>query len=98
MNAVEIEEAISELAEQEFDAQAFPYAFLEAFGNKATTIQRLKSGATNKSDLDGVLDQQYPYQGLSARRGDPDTDRAQGKPGDGTGKSEVRAGHRWRGF
>ncbi|WP_273183964.1 class I SAM-dependent DNA methyltransferase [Hyphomonas adhaerens] len=55
MNAVEIEEAISELAEQEFDAQAFPYAFLEAFGNKATTIQRLKSGATNKSDLDGVL-------------------------------------------
>jgi len=55
LNAVEIEEAISELAEQEFDAQAFPYAFLEAFGNKATTIQRLKSGATNKSDLDGVL-------------------------------------------
>nr|WP_311528642.1 hypothetical protein [uncultured Ralstonia sp.] len=31
------------------------YAFLEAFGNKATTIQRLRSGATNKSDLGGVL-------------------------------------------
>jgi len=55
MNAVEIEEAITELAEQPFDPAEFPYAFLEAFGNKATTIQRLRSGATNKSDLGGVL-------------------------------------------
>ena len=54
MNAVEIEEAISLLAEQTFDADTFPYAFLEAFGNKATTIKRLKSdvkGSTNASDL-----------------------------------------------
>jgi hypothetical protein len=55
MNAVEIEEAVSLLAEQPFEAEAFPYAFLEAFGNKATTIKRLKSGATNKSDVGGVL-------------------------------------------
>jgi hypothetical protein len=55
MNAVEIEEAVSRLAEQPFDAEGFPYAFLEAFGNKATTIQRLKSGSTNQSDLGGVL-------------------------------------------
>ena len=55
MNAVEIEQAIAGLAEQPFDAASFPYAFLEAFGNKATTIQRLRSGATNKSDLGGVL-------------------------------------------
>jgi len=55
LNAVEIEEAISELAEQPFDAEAFPFAFLEAFGNKKATIDRLKSGATNKSDLGGVL-------------------------------------------
>lgn len=55
MNAVEIEEAISELAEQPFDAQEFPFAFLEAFGNKATTIKKLRSGASNKSDLGGVL-------------------------------------------
>ncbi|MCI2808933.1 class I SAM-dependent DNA methyltransferase [Eoetvoesiella caeni] len=55
MNAVEIEQAITDLAEQPFDGAAFPYAFLEAFGNKATTIQRLRSGATNKSDLGGVL-------------------------------------------
>ena len=34
MNAVEIEEAISALAELPFDGSEFPYAFLEAFGNK----------------------------------------------------------------
>lgn len=56
MNAVEIEEAISNLAEEAFDAESFPYAFLEAFGNKATTINRLKSGSSNSSDIEsGVL-------------------------------------------
>ncbi len=53
MNAVEIEEAISLLAEQPFDSAEFPYLFLEAFGNKETTIKRLKSGNNNKSDLEG---------------------------------------------
>lgn len=38
MNAVEIEEAISALAEQQFDAEDFPFAFLLAFGNKEMTI------------------------------------------------------------
>ena len=54
MNAVEIEEAITQLAEQPFDAEMFPFAFLEAFGNKATTIKRLRSetkSCTNASDL-----------------------------------------------
>lgn len=55
MNPVEIEEAVSALAEQPFDPAEFPYAFLEAFGNKETTIKRLRSGASNKSDLGGVL-------------------------------------------
>jgi len=55
MNAVEIEQAISELAEQPFDAVEFPYAFLMAFGNKETTIKRLRTGASNKSDIGGVL-------------------------------------------
>lgn len=55
MNAVEIEEAISQLASEPFDAEEFPYAFLEAFGNKATTIKRLRSGSSNKSNLGGVL-------------------------------------------
>lgn len=55
MNPVEIEEAVSALAEQPFDAAEFPYAFLEAFGNKETTIKRLRKGESNKSDLGGVL-------------------------------------------
>ena len=55
MNAVEIEEAVSALADQPFDPDEFPYAFLEAFGNKATTIKKLRSGASNKSDVGGVL-------------------------------------------
>jgi hypothetical protein len=55
MNAVEIEEAISALAERPFDAEEFPYAFLEAFGNKETTLKRLRKGESNKSDMGGVL-------------------------------------------
>jgi len=55
LNAVEIEQAISRLAEEPFDAQEFPFAFLEAFGNKETTIKRLRKGQSNKSDLGGVL-------------------------------------------
>ncbi|MBN9787508.1 lactate dehydrogenase [Pseudonocardia sp. TMWB2A] len=53
MNAVEIEEAVSELASAPFDPAEFPYQFLAAFGNKATTIKRLRDGASNKSDLAG---------------------------------------------
>ena len=34
MNAVEIEQAISELAEQPFDRVEFPFQFLAAFGHK----------------------------------------------------------------
>lgn len=55
MNAVEIEEAVSALAERPFEPEEFPYQFLEAFGNKATTIKRLRSGTSNKSDVGGVL-------------------------------------------
>src|SRR5687768_11540793 len=53
MNAIEIEEAVSALAEQPFDPESFSFAFLEAFGNKETTIRRLKSGTTNQSDVSG---------------------------------------------
>jgi hypothetical protein len=55
MNAVEIEEAISALAERPFDAVEFPFAFLQAFGNKETTLKRLRKGESNKSDSGGVL-------------------------------------------
>lgn len=53
MNAVEIEEALSALASEPFDATEFPFAFLAAFGNKETAIKRLRKGDTNASDLPG---------------------------------------------
>ena len=53
MNAVEIEQAISDLALQPFDAAEFPFAFLAAFGNKDTTLRRLRAGNNNASDVPG---------------------------------------------
>ena len=53
MNPVEIEEAVSSLAEEPFDAAEFPFQFLRAFDNKETTIRLLKSGKSNTSDLPG---------------------------------------------
>lgn len=47
MNAVEIEEAVSELAERPFDRAEFPFQFLEAFGNKPATIKRLRNDQTS---------------------------------------------------
>lgn len=53
MNAVEIESAISDLALLPFEAVEFPFQFLAAFGNKPTTIKRLRAGNSNISDLPG---------------------------------------------
>lgn len=59
MNAVEIEEALCLLAQHPFDPAGFPFAFLEAFGNKKTTIDRLKKGESNASDIGGVLQRNH---------------------------------------
>ena len=53
MNAVEIEAALSDLALAPFQAEEFAYQFLAAFGNKDTTLKRLRSGNNNASDLPG---------------------------------------------
>jgi len=53
MNAVEIEEAISDLALLPFDAAEFPYAFLAAFGNKDAALKRLRAGNNNATDVPG---------------------------------------------
>ncbi|TXB61841.1 class I SAM-dependent DNA methyltransferase [Phaeodactylibacter luteus] len=53
MNAVEIEEAVSQLVSQPFDPDEFPFAFLEAYGNKETTVKRLRKGNSNKSKMEG---------------------------------------------
>ena len=55
MNAVEIEEAVSDLVLQPFDRDEFPFQFLEAFGNKETTLKRLRSGTSNRSDVEGAI-------------------------------------------
>ena len=89
MNAVEIEEAISALAEQPFDAAEFPYAFLQAFGNKETTLKRLRKGESNKSDIGGVLQTNNIHiavaasgevgKALAALKASPATTRARAK-------------------
>ncbi|HGJ8013739.1 TPA: class I SAM-dependent DNA methyltransferase [Pseudomonas aeruginosa] len=53
MNAVEIESAISDLALEPFDAAEFPFTFLAAFGNKETTLKRLRAGNNNATDVPG---------------------------------------------
>jgi len=40
MNAVEIEEAISQLAEQKLDSEEFPYAFLLFWKHSGTRRRR----------------------------------------------------------
>jgi hypothetical protein len=89
MNAVEIEEAVSALASAPFEPAEFPFAFLQAFGNKETTLRKLRSGASNKSDLGGVLqtsnihiavaDNGHVTATLDALRASPATTRAKAK-------------------
>ena len=90
MNAVEIEQAISDLALQPFDAAEFPYAFLAAFGNKDTTLKRLRTGNNNSSDLPGgvllrnnihiaVCEAERVEETLAALRASPATTKARAK-------------------
>lgn len=55
MNPVEIDDAVSTLAQQPFEAGEFSFEFLRAFGNPETTIKRLRSGSTNQSDVPGAV-------------------------------------------
>ncbi len=66
MNPVEIEQAVSALAEQAFDPAEFPFAFLEAFSNKETTIRKLRAGASNSSDVGGVLQRSHIHIAVAA--------------------------------
>ena len=108
MNAVEIEEAVTELAEKPLDAAEFPYQFLAAFGNKDTTIKRLRAGSTNASDLSGgVLQRSNIHiavaapgavtQTLAALRASPATAKAKARfilatDGDGFEAEELESG------
>lgn len=89
MNAVEIEQAISDLALKEFDRHEFPFAFLQAFGNKETTLKRLRSGSSNKSDIGGVL-QANNIHILVSDQGAVTQDLAKLKDSPATTKSKAR--------
>ena len=89
MNAVEIAEAVSELAERPFEAAEFPYSFLEAFGNKEATIKRLRAGATNKSDVGGVLQTNNVHIAVCSV-GDTSTKLAQLKASPATTKAKAK--------
>lgn len=90
MNAVEIEEAISQLADQPFDPDSFPYAFLEAFGNKETTIKRLKSGSSNASDIEGGVLQRNNIHIAVCAEGEVTTTLAQLKASLATTKAKAK--------
>ncbi|WP_276484661.1 class I SAM-dependent DNA methyltransferase [Paraflavitalea pollutisoli] len=90
MNAVEIEEAISLLAEQPFDPQEFPYSFLEAFGNKATTIKRLRTGNNNKSDVDGGVLQQNNIHIAVCEEGETENTLTKLRESTATSKGKVK--------
>lgn len=90
MNAVEIEEAISNLALQPFDVAEFPFAFLAAFGNKDTALKRLRTGNNNASDVAGgvlqrnnihiaVCEADSVGETLKALRASPATTKAKAK-------------------
>lgn len=53
MNPVEIEEAVSKIAEAPFNPGEFPFEFLQAFGNRDVTIKRLRKD--NRSDVSGAV-------------------------------------------
>ncbi len=67
MNAVEIEEAVSDLVQESFDAAEFPFQFITAFGAKKATVDRLRAtkNGTNQSDVGGVLQRNNIHIGIA---------------------------------
>lgn len=91
MNAVEIEEAVSELVSGRIDVAEFPFQFIMAFGAKKATVDRLRAtkNGTNQSDIGGVLQRNNIHIGvaptgevgttLAALRASPKTVNAKAK-------------------
>ena len=55
MNAVEIGDAVTDLVEQPFDANEFPFQLLKAFDGNTVTIDKMRQGENNESDIGGIL-------------------------------------------
>lgn len=92
MNAVEIEETVSQLAMEPFDADEFPFAFLKAFGNKSTTIKRLKSAknSSNSSDINGGVLQRNNIHMAVCAEGEANATLNQLKDSRATSKGKVK--------
>lgn len=92
MNAVEIEQAVSELALQPFDGNEFPYAFLVAFGNKDTTIKKLRStkNTSNSSDISGGVLQRSNIHIAVCAEGDANNTLIELKQSPATSKGKVK--------
>ncbi len=92
MNAVEIEQAVSELALQPFDGNEFPYAFLVAFGNKDTTIKKLRStkNSSNSSDISGGVLQRSNIHIAVCAEGDANNTLIELKQSPATSKGKVK--------
>ncbi len=90
MNAVEIEEAVSKLSLEPFDPATFPFTFLEAFGNRETTIRKLKSGASNASDVEGGVLQRSNIHLAVAAKGEVSVKLAELKASPKTGTQKAK--------
>lgn len=89
MNPVEIEQAVSELSEKPFDPAEFPFEFLLAFGNKKTTVDRLRKGNSNKSDVGGLLQRNQIHLKVS-ELGQVEVDLDQLRASPATAKGKAR--------
>ena len=92
MNAVEIEEAVSQLASEPFDAAEFPFAFLKALGNKETTIKKLRSAknSSNSSDVSGGVLQRNNIHIAVCAEGDANNTLIELKQSPATSKGKVK--------
>ncbi len=63
MNPTEIADALSEIADRQFDPAEFPFDFASATDGAPATIAKLRGGTYNKSDLPGgvLLNQKFHY-------------------------------------
>ena len=90
MNPIEIEEQLSNLANEPFDAVDFPYLFLECFGNKATSIKSLRKGKANKTDIEGGVLQRLNIHMLMAEADDVDAAMDMLRASKATTKSKAK--------
>ncbi|MBO9428750.1 DNA methyltransferase [Sulfitobacter sp. R18_1] len=55
MNITEIETAVSDLAAKPFDQETFFFDLITAYGAPSSTVERIRTGSTGKSDVNGAV-------------------------------------------